>query len=229
MEREVKLFGILAWTVPIAALTFFLVEGGLFLRSGRLLANDLEADRATIAPEILRVLASTETAAASIQAIELNTTRTEAEMAGLLNAERHSVVDQKRVFDSAASTFDSVNVTVRSINDTLIPRMVAVLDSADTAVAGVGDSARVVGLDADSLVEKVGPLLEAATSDLTDPAIHGTLANVKGITADMHEETGIILKQTKQAFAPKNKIISLLKAIVGGTVTGAELFYYLSH
>lgn len=64
---------------------------------------------------------------------------------------------------------------------------------------------------------------------LSDPLIHDSFVQADGTLANVNAESGLIVAKTKKAFAPKNKILTVLQMAGGSTVTGAELFYYLTH
>ncbi len=76
----------------------------------------------------------------------------------------------------------------------------------------------------------------SAASAMANPAIPASLDNVQaiskalqGVAEDAHTETGLIVAQTRQAFKPKNKFLAVLQFIGGGTISAAELYYYLTH
>jgi hypothetical protein len=92
--------------------------------------------------------------------------------------------------------------------------------------------------DVDAAVNSAAPGIKnfvnasAAADDLiADPANKQTLAHINTITdqaADGHTETTLLVGATRKAFAPQNKFLTVAKAMLGGTLTAAELVYYLS-
>jgi len=101
-----------------------------------------------------------------------------------------------------------------------------------TALEGTaGESLRTVTGSFANLVEQAQPGLNnftAASADLS-AGINRTMPEIQGMAADGHTETSLIVKQTKEAFKPKNKFLAILQMLGGGTINAAELYYYLSH
>lgn len=187
-----------------------------------------------------------------LRAIQTDTTRTEAEMAGVLNATRKSVLTPEQVktlVDKAGRVLDNTNVALVNASTTItsanksMTHLDDVLTETAQVVPTVNQSVIRVTSDVDSVVKNVNPLLmnattatKAAALAMSDPSIHETLvhvdntsANMEGITNDVHTETGLIVARTKDAFKPQNKALAIAKFLGGGTISLAELFYYLTH
>jgi len=119
----------------------------------------------------------------------------------------------------------------------------AAIAHADSEVARVSDasaeSARRVGETISALQPGIAALTETATNAarLTgDPALPATLASVRdatasmaGVAADAHAESTLLVGATQKALTPRGKLSAIFHGIIGGTLTAAELFYYLSH
>jgi len=125
-----------------------------------------------------------------------------------------------------------------------------VIDRADGAVAHLdaaiveqNANATAAAAALEASLGNLAPAVKSATESLDnvakitgDPAIADTLANIQktsaeaaGIAADAHTETGLIVQQTRQAFKPKNKFLAVLQMLGNGTISGAELYFYLTH
>jgi len=139
--------------------------------------------------------------------------------------------------DAVAAQFSSfVSATDKSLNSGLIPQLQAIAQEQNSAL--LSNQAR-VGANLDTLqneLESLRRTTDAATAQISDPSIKTSLANVAaaseqmaGVASDAHTESGLIVAQTREAFKPKNKVLAVLQLIGGGTVTAAELFYYLTH
>ena len=173
----------------------------------------------------------------SVQAIETNTTRTEAELSGLLNTTRHIAIDERNAQDKQLETVQELSTKTYSL-----------LDDADNMVKQVSnlvpilaDSIKNTTDDARVTMYSSQRLMEAATDDLSGPAIKDTLASIQdsskntaevtknmiGVTDDIHTETSLLVGKTKDAMKPRNKAISVLKFMLDGTLTGSELYYYI--
>lgn len=128
----------------------------------------------------------------AVQAVEVNTTRTEAELAGLLNATRHIALDEQKAQQDQLAAVQQ-----------LAARSSRLVDDADVAVKEFGDSAQALGaigpsveaavggLQADShdTLEASQDLLRQATADLADSSIHESLNNVDSATANVAQAT----------------------------------------
>jgi hypothetical protein len=122
-----------------------------------------------------------EAALAGVQAIEVNTTRTEAEMSGLLNTVRHIALDERA----------QANTQLAAARD-LTSRGSRLLDDADAAVRHLDASAVELGTIAPVTNEAIKGIaadahetlgagtetLKAASTDLADPALKDAIVQV---------------------------------------------------
>lgn len=171
--------------------------------------------------------------------IAINTTRTEAELAGLLNETRHIAIDARAADKQQLAALDAIT-----------KRTVVLLDNLNgttVAMRGAVDSLNVIGpqvvatlgglsLDAHATMGATQGTLNAATADLNAPELHSSLASIASATnagagamGDVHTETTLIVGKTREAFAPESKIKSILRMVFDGTLNAASLYYYLSH
>lgn len=140
----------------------------------------------------------------------------------------------------------AITFTDKNLNDPItgvLPQARQTLKDSDVNLFAVSQSAQGVLGNLRDDATGLRPVLsnfaeagQAATDDLSDPSIKATLANmnrttfeVAGVATDAHTETTLLVGKTQDAFKPKNKALTILEMLVGNTVTGAELFYYLRH
>ena len=150
------------------------------------LLDELKADSASVAKNADDTAKALETALASIQAIELNTTRTEAEMAGLLNATRKSMLTQKQVLEITQHVnqlLGDADASVNRFNTETLPAFNGLVSSGHSLVSASGDSVR-------TLSQQGAILLSAGSSaiEATQPVIghiDKASANLEGTTADL--------------------------------------------
>ena len=202
--------------VVTAALTFLLYEGGMFFRDSR---------------DQIAALGS------SAQATIQHTNAVEDRLS--MAADEQTVYWQKteqQVYKLVTDTKGIIVRTDRSLNDELIPSVKRSVDASTAlqqqAARNLGDATVHIDTAIDSLEPGIASFNKAATGAATamsDPAIHETLVNIDGITADGHTETSLFVDRTRKAFAPKNKFLSLLQLAGGGTLSAAEFYYYLTH
>lgn len=165
---------------------------------------------------------------------------------GTVNQLRDTIRDTQKSNEALAR--NSARATAQ-LNTDLV-KFGKVLDQVSSTTADIDMATEALSHQAsDVLADAHGTVIQAqpAIANLTraaagaaevmnDSNIHATLANVQqtsqqvvGIATDAHTESSLIVKQTQKAFEPKNKFWSIMQMVVGNTVTGAELFYYLSH
>jgi len=175
---------------------------------------------------------------ASLQAIQTDTTRTEAEMAGVLNATRKAVLTPQQIkslVDKSSLVLDNTNKSIVHLDD-VITEITAVVPTVNQSVIRITN-------DADGIANGVQPILsnaaEASSAVVglaSDPSIHESLTHIDTLTAeaagvatDAHTETGLLVARTREAFKPENKFLSILKLVGGGTISAAEFYYYITH
>lgn len=204
---------------------------------GAFLAVDLH--RVCVSAE--RFLNDADAAMIQAQATATNLNQTTAK----INAAADSEVKEFQKTQAAIRL--AVTFTDKNLNDPRTGAIPALRDMAQHLDAN--QAALAVSLERDSddlhveLTQDVHPAIQnltlaenAALADLSDPSIKSTLANIQvasletsGVAKDVHTETSLLVGKTQDAFKPKNKALTILQMLIGNTVTGAELFYYLSH
>ena len=123
-------------------------------------------------------------------------------------------------------------------------------DAASPAVAGVQRDLGAVSVQSAATVKQVGdtiaalqPAVQALTETATnaarltsDPALAATLQHVSaatdqmaGVATDTHAMTTKLDQALGKALTPRGKLSAILHGILGGTLTAAQLVYYLSH
>lgn len=143
------------------------------------------------------------------------------------------------VHKTQAAIREAVVFTDKNLNDPasgVLPQLrVAIVDT-NKNFGLVSDSVAATAQSLKPITENVARVTAIAAESLADPNIKDAVKNIDATTLelaqatqDVHTETTLIVGETRKAFKPENKFVSILKAVAGGTVTGAELFYYLTH
>lgn len=136
----------------------------------------------------------------SVQAIELNTTRTEAELSGLLNTTRHLAIEERKAQTQQLAQLEQINT-----------HAIALLDSADKGVQQFTESMKSIGLIAPKVNESVSrltdsstrlmdsstALVQTATLTLADSVIHDSLDQIKQSTQNTATATANLAATTK--------------------------------
>lgn len=129
----------------------------------------------------------------SIQNIETNTTRTEAEMAGLLNTTRHIALEEQKAQQQQLQTVQELST-----------KAYALLDDADQTIKSVGEIPPTVAEAIKSTSEDLHltlyssqRLMESATDDLSSPSIKGTMENMQDATKNTASATQNLADTTK--------------------------------
>lgn len=191
----------------------------------------VRASLVVINTSVMSITAQVTPALADIHNIQIDTTRTESEMAGLLNATRHSMLTPVQVASlvgGANKVLTDTDTTILRLNDT-VTELATLTPVTEQVIRNVGNEAQ-------STLGVAQGVLATANADLCDTRITKvednlitTSTNVVGITDDIHTESMLVVGKTQEAFKPQNKFLSISKGLLGGTLTAAELFYYLSH
>lgn len=160
----------------------------------------------TLTPKVSKALDS-------VQAIETNTTRTEAELSGLLNTTRHiaeqeraSQVEQLRQVSvlilRAQTVLTDVDAAVKSANADE-QRLGVVLEQASASIARTSDDTHVLLSNAAQSVDPA-PIREAMTNIVT------STRNVAATTADAQASMATVRKgiefEVKALMAPPRKV-----------------------
>jgi hypothetical protein len=138
------------------------------------LADELAKDEPTLAGKAILALDKLADAETDVHNIQVDTTRTEAEMAGLLNATRHSMLtpaQTKELVDRAANLMDNANLSVIRLGEAA--------DSLRGIPPTVQGAIQQIAQDAHNTMTSGKTMLDAAAADLSDPAIKQSIENVQ--------------------------------------------------
>jgi hypothetical protein len=181
--------------VKATAIVLILAVIGLLVGHALPLIDEFRQDGATIAQNVESVSKATETALKSIQAIETNTTRTEAEMAGLLSASRHAMLTKDQVAALVAhvtKTLEDADASVNRFNNQTLPDFGKLLSSgsdlvahADAETGEMATQFRGFLSAGTGAVESIGSDANAAHAAIEPLA--GTAQNVEATTADVRK------------------------------------------
>jgi uncharacterized protein YoxC len=177
--------------------------------------------------DLHRLMPKASAALDSVQAIETNTTRTEAEMSGLLNETRHIAKDEREAqakqlarADALGARAETLLITANALAGDADVTMKH-LDTSALQLAKIGvttnDAIAGIAADAHSTLGESQKALQAATADLSDPALKQTIARAgeasenlaiatkeaSGAMSDVHKVTDY---EAKQIMAPVSKV-----------------------
>lgn len=186
IPRIVVILAVIAVTI---AVVFALFELGLLARDARRTIPLIENSASHSLGQIDITLTAVNSAMGDVHSIELETQRTEAEMAGLLNQTRHGMLTQRQEIElvaKASAVLDDSDATIRKVNNEFLPRINAVLESSNTLV-----------VDGDSAVGSVSLAVHQLTADghsslavLSDEA-NELRPSIEGFNQIVHSGTGI--------------------------------------
>lgn len=196
------------WTMTILAIYMII------------LVDSLKTTSHDIGDHVNFTLSQMDTALSNVQAIELNTTRTEAELSGLLNTTRHIAMQERQ---SQAEQLRAMQ--------TLMVKGYMVLDDLDQTVKQVGavapvvsESIQDVSRDVQLTLRSSQKLLEATTDDLSSPAIKLSMERVQDAAQHTAETTQNLADATKdikdyvhRETAPVRGTWNFIKEMIGLT------------
>lgn len=185
-----------------------------------ILVDSLKTTFHDIGDHVNFTLSQMDTALSNVQAIELNTTRTEAELSGLLNTTRHIAMQERQ---SQAEQLRAMQ--------TLMVKGYMVLDDLDQTVKQVGavapvvsESIQDVSQDVQLTLRSSQKLLEATTDDLSSPAIKLSMERVQDAAQHTAETTQNLADATKdikdyvhRETAPVRGTWNFIKEMIGLT------------
>jgi hypothetical protein len=211
--------------IVTVAVSFLVIECGLLVRDWRaesaVVARQAQAtllDYSRFSQDATGVTAEMRSTLKSVRKANEETARNSARATATLNADLEKF---GKVLDQTSYAVENIDM----ITDALGHQASDVLSDAHGAIR-----------DAQPAIANFNRAAAGAADAMNDSAIRATLANVEqtsqqvvGIATDAHTETSLIVGQTKKAFEPKNKFWSILQLVIGQTINGAALYYYLSH
>lgn len=129
----------------------------------------------------------------SIQAIETNTTRTEAELSGLLNTTRHIALAEQKSQDDQLQQIRLLSIKAGMM-----------IDDADVTIKQIGQVAPYVALAVQNTSDDIHTtlyssqrLIEATTDDVSSPSIRQTMDNIQEASKNTVETTSNVDAATK--------------------------------
>jgi hypothetical protein len=172
----------------------------------------------------------------NIQAMETNTTRTEAEMAGLLNETRHIAKDEREAETKQLARADELSARIKTLlidADKTMKHLDVSAVQLGTIGLATNDAVGKIALDVHETMGAAQLTLHAATADLDDPALKESVQHIaeasehlavatkeaSGAMSDVHKATTY---EVQQIMAPvsKIKVVVLFAARVVGRLLG---------
>jgi hypothetical protein len=128
-----------------------------------------------LVPALSRTLSNVNTALVSIQAIETNTTRTEAELAGLLNTTRHIALEEQKAQNQQLEAIQKLNdraILLLDDTDKGVQQFTSSMQSLGLIAPAVNQSVTRIADSSTALLDTSKGMVQAATDDLSDPNLH---------------------------------------------------------
>ena len=182
--------------------------------------------------KLLRAVEVIFLAALIFVAIEAGLTlhRVQGALPGMVADVHNMATDYERMAQDVVGVTGEVRKTLKQTQDDSA-RTAANIAGATETLNGDLEKLGTFEVDADTALKGAqaqGGALAVRANGTID-AIHDSFVQADGTLANVNAESGLIVAKTKKAFAPKNKFLTVLQMAGGSTVTGAELFYYLTH
>jgi hypothetical protein len=221
----VKLALQLAGTLALVALGWLCVEGALTVRYAR-------GRSVYTFDQVNKVLReSSQTLDELRKASTVWATSSQKQSSSILKATQLVSVD-------AVQFSTLLSETGKSINSSLIPTIQASVAEQNNALSS--NQAK-LGADLDSLKNELEALrgtTEAATAQITNPALSASLANVaaasgqlEAVSEDAHKAADMALAKEQDILhpPPEKFAVRVFKFLAGHLVDGTEMWYYLYH
>ncbi len=187
-------------------MAFLLVEAGLLALAARqAIPRAIQRADATDA-KLDKVLEALPPAIDDIHNIQVDTTRTEAEMAGLLNQTRRSLLtpeQTKELVDRAANLMDNANESVIRLG-AAAQSLEGIGPTTQGAIAQTAQDIHITAGDAEQAIDTI-------TKEAGDPAIHETLTHVEGVAGNLDATSADLKKIADQWAAPVRGVWNHLK------------------
>lgn len=188
---------------------YALIAIGAFFVDARLQLETLTLDTARIETKLGDTAERLGPVLADVHAIQVDTTRTEAEMAGLLNQTRHSLLtpaQTQALVDRATNLLDNANLSVT--------RLGTAASSLETLAPSITEAVSSVSAYSHELLEESTEAARAAANDLNDPAIHQTLAHVDGMAGNLDATSADISAFVHRETTPVRGTWNVVKAFL---------------
>lgn len=155
----------------------------------------------------------------------------------VVGQERKAFAAQQQYFNTTATEtsalFSELTDVARSVNNATIPKINNSIDNASSVIHGIGSDFDSVSNTANQEMEELSPSLKLFNLDLAElrPSLdhfNATMAHVDNVSGEVDQEGALVVSATRKAMAPKNKFLSVVEGLGGGTVKVTEFLYYLS-
>lgn len=212
--KPLKIAAVTLGLALAGAALILMVYAILFLRDARKGLEKLFLDMASVTENV-------STATKTLEAVQTDTTRTEAEMAGLLNATRHSLMtpaQTKELVDRAANLLDNANLSVIRVG-AAAQSLQGIAPTTQAAIAQLAQDSH------DSLAQSQA-LLKAGTDDLQDPAIkkatQATEESAENVDATTRDFAAWVHRETAPVRGTWNVLKEILFEIAGPAASVAS-------
>jgi hypothetical protein len=159
-ENQWRIFKAICLLFVSVTASFFLWESAKTVREMRVQIDSVSTEYQKLVEPGMKAEASLASAGIALAQIEAK--------------ERNSFDAQSEYYSHLAAHTDKI---LEDVDTTIIPRFVATLDAGSTALVRAGDDVHSVSVTADSSLARVGPLLEAITVRVDDPALDRIVEN----------------------------------------------------
>jgi hypothetical protein len=166
-------------------------------------------------------LAHVDDAMGDVHSIELETQRTEAEMAGLLNQTRHGMLTKNQETELVANAnllLTNSNAAVIQLTDSA-RQIGTVPATVNQAIGQIMSDTHAAIASAQPGIENLNRAAGAAATAMSDPAIHDTLTHVDGVAgnadATMSDIHGFVHRETTPVRGTWNVIKAFLMEFAG--------------
>ena len=199
------------FAVAIAVL-FVLFELGLLARDARLAMWQIEGESHTVIAQFSGTLGNVDSAMTDVHSIELETQRTEAEMAGLLNQTRHGMLTQQQetaLVGRANAVLDDSDATIRNLDST-ITQIGQIAPTAQQTVSNLNQTI----ISAQPGILDLNKAAAGAAVAMSDPAIHETLVHVDGMAGNLDATSSDIHDFVHRETTPVRGTWNVIKAFL---------------
>lgn len=171
------------------------------------------------------VVAHLDTALVSVQAIEVNTTRTEAELSGLLNQTRHIAEDEHKAQTQQLAQIQQLNsraIALLGDADTGVKQFTASMQSLGMIAPTVNSSVIRLTDESTKLMDSSNKMIQSATTTISDPSIHEAIdatsqaaQNTATATKNLADTSQDIKDYVHRETTPVRGTWNAIKAFIG--------------
>jgi uncharacterized protein len=203
---------IVALTVLAIGVLFLLFELGLLARDARAAMWQLEGESHTVLAQFSGTLGNVDSAMTDVHSIELETQRTEEEMAGLLNQTRHGMLTQQQetaLVGRANAVLDDSDAAIRNLDQTIVK-----LGDIAPAVEQTASTVNQTILSAQPGILDLNKAAAGAATAMSDPAIHETMVHVDGTAGNLDATSSDIHDFVHRETTPVRGTWNVIKAFL---------------